>query len=78
MAQEPINIMQLYADVKFYLRHGITERTDFIGLGFERLIALATQIFEPPRSPTSDLRWLGWLDQNIDFFKRRLDWVASS
>lgn len=39
VAQEPINIMQLYAGVKFYLGDGITERTGFIGVDFERLIA---------------------------------------
>jgi len=31
--------MQLYAGVKFYLGDGITERTGFIRVDFERLIA---------------------------------------
>lgn len=72
IAQELINIMQQDAGVKFYLGDGITERTSPVRVDFKRLIALDTLISNPPRSLSSDLGWLGWLDQNFDFFKRLL------
>lgn len=71
IAQELINIMQ-QAGVKFYLGDGSTERTSPVRVDFKRLIALDTLISDPPRSLASDLRWLGWLDQNFDLFKRLL------
>ena len=71
IAQELINIMQL-AGVKFYLGDGRTERTGPIQVDFKRLIGLDTLISDPPRSLSSDLSWLGWLDQKLNVFKRLL------
>ena len=71
IAQELINIMQL-AGVKFYLGDGHTERTGPIQVDFKRLIGLDTLISDPPRSLSSDLSWLGWLDQKLNIFKRLL------
>lgn len=72
VAQELINIMQRDAKVKFFLGDAETERTDPVRLDFNRLIALDTLISDPPRTLSSDLKWLGWLDQNLDFFKQLL------
>lgn len=72
VVQELITIMQRDAQVKFYLGDGTTERTEPVRVDFNRLIALDTLIFDPPRSLTSDMRWLGWLDQKLDIFMRML------
>jgi hypothetical protein len=67
MAQEFINIMQ-QAGVKFYQSDGKTERTGPIKIDFNRLIALDTLISKPPRSLSSDLSLIGWIDKNLNIF----------
>jgi hypothetical protein len=71
IAQELINIMQT-AGVRFYAGNGTTERQRPIKVDFERLIARDTLIADPPRSVSSDLRLIGWLDETLDFAKRLL------
>ncbi|MEQ8999975.1 MAG: hypothetical protein RID53_26110 [Coleofasciculus sp. B1-GNL1-01] len=71
MAQELITIMQL-AGVKFYLGDGTSERSGPVRVDFRRLIDLDTLISDPPRSLSSNLEWLGWLDQNLGIFQRLL------
>ncbi|MEQ8963180.1 MAG: hypothetical protein RLP02_35625, partial [Coleofasciculus sp. C2-GNP5-27] len=71
MAQELINVMQL-AGVKFYLGDGKSERSGPVRVDFRRLIRLDTLISDPPRSLSSNLEWLGWLDQNLGIFQRLL------
>jgi hypothetical protein len=66
LAQELIYVMQQHAGVKFYSGPGGTERTGLVKVGFRRLIARDTLISDPPRSVTSDLKLLGWLDDNLD------------
>jgi hypothetical protein len=66
LAQELIYVMQQHAGVKFYSSPGGTERTGPVKVGFRRLIARDTLISDPPRSLTSDLKLLGWLDDNLD------------
>jgi hypothetical protein len=71
MAQEFIKIMQL-AGVKFYQNDGRTERTGEIKVNFNRLIAWDTLISNPPRSLSSDLSLIGWLDKNFNVFTNLL------
>jgi hypothetical protein len=71
IAQELINIMQA-AGVTFYAGNGTTERKTPIKVDFERLVARDTLITDPPRSVSSDLRLIGWLDETLDFAKRLL------
>jgi hypothetical protein len=71
VAQELINVMQR-AGVKFYLRDGATERTTPVRVDFRRLISRDTLISDPPRSLTSDLRLIGWLDENLDGIVSRM------
>lgn len=71
IAQEVIKIMQL-AGVRFYLGDGVTERTGPVKVDFQRLLALDTLMSAPPRSLSSDLRLIGWLDQKLDVFRRLL------
>ena len=71
MAQEFIKIMQL-AGVKFYQADGKTERTGDVKVNFNRLIAWDTLISKPPRSLSSDLSLIGWLDSNLNIFNRLL------
>lgn len=71
IAQEIINVMQL-AGVKFFLGDGVTERQGPVRVDFNRLIKLDTLISDPPRSVTADLELIGWLDDNLDLFRRIL------
>jgi hypothetical protein len=71
VAQELIKIMQL-AGVKFYEQDGSTERTGDVSIDFNRLIKLDTLIANPPRSLSSDLGLIGWLDKNFSIFSRLL------
>lgn len=63
-AQEIIRVMQV-AGVKFYLGNNATERSGTVRVDFQRLIKYDTLISSPPRSLSSDLKLLGWIDQNI-------------
>jgi hypothetical protein len=71
LAQEFINVMQL-AGVKFYTGDGATERQGPVKVHFTRLIANDTLVSDPPRSVSSDLRLIGWLDDKLDLVKRLL------
>lgn len=66
LAQELINVMQQHAGVKFYRSDGSTERTGLIRVDFRRLIDRDTLISNPPRSLTSNLRLIGWIDRILD------------
>ena len=66
LAQELINVMQQHGGVKFYLGGGRTDRTAPVKVDFRRVIARDTLIRDPPRSLTSDLQLIGWLDDNLD------------
>ncbi|NEP28828.1 MAG: hypothetical protein F6K49_45465, partial [Moorea sp. SIO3I6] len=68
VAQELITMMQQQAGVKFYRKDGRTERHDPVKINFQRLIALDTLIYDPPKSLSSSLKWLDWLDQNLQIF----------
>ena len=65
MAQELINVMQ-QAGVGFYLGDGRTKRTGPVRVDFGRLISRDTLISNPPRSITSDLGLIGWIDEVLD------------
>ena len=69
LAQEFINVMQ-QAGVKFYAGDGRTERRGPVRVDFSRLIQRDTLISDPPRSISSDLRLIGWIDETIDFARR--------
>ncbi|MDQ3236639.1 MAG: hypothetical protein M3Q54_03750, partial [Actinomycetota bacterium] len=71
MAQEVIQIMQ-QAGVLFYLGDGQTTRTGPVRVDFGRLISRDTLISNPPRSITSDLALIGWLDEVLDGIISRL------
>jgi hypothetical protein len=70
-AQEVINVMQ-GAGVPFLLGDGRTPRTGPVRVDFTRLIANDTLISDPPRSISSDLALIGWLDDKLDIFRRIL------
>ena len=65
VAQELINVMQ-HAGVKFYRGDGRTERTGPVRVDFRRLIELDTLISSPPRSLTSGMHLIGWIDRTLD------------
>jgi len=71
MAQEVIDVMQR-AGVPFYLGDGSTLRTGPVRVDFKRLIQRDTLIADPPRSISSDLQLIGWIDEKLDFFPRLL------
>lgn len=66
LAQELINVMQQHAGVRFYHRDGETERTGPIRVDFRRLIERDTLISSPPRSLTSNMHLIGWIDRTLD------------
>lgn len=72
LAQELINVMQQYAGVEFYLGDGRTRRTGPVRVDFGRLISRDTLISNPPRSLTSDLGLIGWVDEVLDGIIGRL------
>lgn len=65
MAQELIQVMQR-AGVQFYLGDGRTKRIGPVRVDFGRLISRDTLISSPPRSITSDLALIGWIDEVLD------------
>jgi len=69
LAQEFINVMQ-FAGVTFYQLDGKTKRLGPVRADFNRLVELDSLISHPPRSLTSDMRLVGWLDQTLDIFRR--------
>lgn len=66
LAQELVDVMQQHAGVKFYLGDGRTERTGPVKVDFRRLISRDTLVSDPPRSLTSDVQLIGWLDESLD------------
>jgi lysophospholipase L1-like esterase len=72
LAQELIDVMQHHAGVKFYLGDGKTERTGPVRVDFGRLVSRDTLISDPPRSLTSDLRLISWVDEVLDGILGRL------
>src|SRR5207249_7717479 len=69
LAQEFINVMKA-AGVVFHQRDGVTARIGPVKVDFARLVALDTLIAQPPRSLSSDMRLIGWIDQTLDVFRR--------
>ena len=72
LSQELIDVMQRYAGVEFYLGDGRTKRTGPVRVDFGRLISRDTLISDPPRSLTSDLGLIGWVDEVLDGIIGRL------
>jgi hypothetical protein len=68
IAQELMNVMQ-DAGVAFYNRAG-TKREPPVSVDWSRLLRLDTLISHPPRSLSSDIALIGWLDERVDVFKR--------
>lgn len=68
MAQEFINVMQ-DAGVVFYDRGG-DPRQDPVTVDWARVIARDTLVSHPPRSLSTDIALIGWLDERIDVLKR--------
>lgn len=69
IAQEFIRVMKR-ANVKFYYSDGKTERTDTVHIDFERLLKLDSLMSSPPKSLSSDMKIIGWLDETVDVFGR--------
>jgi hypothetical protein len=67
MAQEFMNVMR-DAGVPFYDRAGV--RRESVEVDWRRLIRLDSLISSPPRSLSSDVALVGWLDQRIDVLGR--------
>jgi hypothetical protein len=69
IAQEVANVMHR-AGVKFFMGDGKTQRPGPVQVDFARLIGLDTLISAPPRSLTSLVSLIGWLDQKLDVIRR--------
>ena len=55
--------MHQHAGVKFFLGDGRTERRGLVRVDFGHLIARDTLISDPPRSLTSNVRLIAWIDE---------------
>lgn len=62
--------MMQQAGVRFLSGDGVTERTDPIRIDFERLLNLDSLMSSAPTSISSDLSFVGWLDETADVFGR--------
>jgi hypothetical protein len=71
MAQELIKMMQ-QAGVVFYQPDGVTPRTGEVQIDFNALIQQDALISNPPKSLSSGLSLIGWLDKNFNIFGRLL------
>jgi hypothetical protein len=71
IAQEFLNVMSV-AGIPAFRGDGKTIRREPVVVDFKRLIALDTLMSDPPRSLSSDLGLIGWLDQKVDLLKRLL------
>lgn len=71
LAQEFATVMEK-ARVTFHFRDGRTPRDGPVKIDFSRLAAADTLISHPPRSVSSDLALIGWLDNTLDVFRRVL------
>lgn len=69
VAQELIHVMQR-AGVTFFSPDGTSARSGAVTVDFDRLLQLDTLISSPPSSITSDLEVIGWVEQQIDLFRR--------
>ena len=58
-------MMQQHASVTFYLGDCRTDRTGPVRVGLRRMICRVTPIPDPPRSLSSDVRLIGWIDENL-------------
>lgn len=63
LAQELVDVMHRHAGVKFFLGDGRTERTGPVRVDFGYLVSRDTLISDPPRSLTSNVRLIGWVDE---------------
>jgi hypothetical protein len=70
MALELIRVMEL-AGVRFAYPNG-TSRPSPVSVDFRNLIARDTLISDPPGSLTSDLKLIGWFDEQVDILSRML------
>jgi hypothetical protein len=71
-AQEVINIL-VRAGVKFYFgNESVSERTGPVRVDFKRLIKDDTLISTPPRSLSSDLGLISWIDEHIGGLYRHI------
>ena len=66
LAQELINVMHQYANVKLRLGNDSMECTGPVTVGFRRLIARDTLISDPPRSAASNVPLIAWIGQALD------------
>lgn len=71
IAQELIKIMQ-QAGVLFYQPDGVTLRTEAVQIDFNALVRKDSLISNPPKSLSSGLSLIGWLDKNFNIFGRLL------
>jgi hypothetical protein len=71
LAQELIEVMER-AGVRFPLPDGVTPREGPVRVDFARLLRRDTLMADPPNSLTADLRLIGWLDEQLDVFRRLL------
>ena len=71
LAQELIKVMEL-AGVRFTMPDDATPREGPVRVDFARLLGRDTLIADPPKSLTTDVRLIGWFDEQLDVFRRLL------
>lgn len=69
MAQTFIRTME-EAGVVFCHRDGVTPRSGPVDVDFARLLARDTLVGQPPGALGEAVRWIGWIDERADLFRR--------
>jgi hypothetical protein len=72
VAREMVRLLDDHAGVPFSTQQGAPRPAGAVELDFARVLAADTLISRPPRSLTSTLDLIGWLDDTIDWVSRLL------
>lgn len=72
VARELVRIMNDHARVPFTTQDGTTRAPASVAVDFGRVLASDTLIARPPRSFSSTLALIGWLDETVDWIDRVL------
>jgi lysophospholipase L1-like esterase len=75
IAREVIGIMRDCAGVPFFTQDGTERAPETVDVDFARVLASDSLISRPPRSISSTLALLGWLDETIEWVRRILPLV---
>jgi hypothetical protein len=72
LAQAVVAVLRDHAGVEFFTQTGEPRPPAAVDIDFARVLAADTLLNRPPRTVSSSIALLGWLDQSIDWVQRIL------